>query len=147
MDVRDVLNAAIDDECAAYELYASTAGRAGNPAVRSLLLALADEERGHRELLESLDADRIQAFTPEARQDLKVADQLSEKAIREDSDLQDVMIYAMHKEQEAREFYARMSLALPDAELSGLFHKLSVMENTHKARLEELYEEVFLREN
>jgi rubrerythrin len=147
MDARDILNAAIDDECAAYELYASTASRTDEPAARELLLELAEEEKRHRELLEEVQPALADAFQPESRPDMKLSDHLQERPLSEDSDLQDVVIYAMHREQQARDFYARMSLAMPDRDLSRLFHNLSVMENAHKARLEEFYEQAFLRES
>jgi rubrerythrin len=60
--------------------------------------------------------------------------------------VQQALIYAMQKEQEARRFYTRLALGMPDDKLAKLFHDLAVMEGQHKAKLEDLYEEHFLRE-
>jgi rubrerythrin len=147
MDVEEALGVAIEKEIAAYQLYARTAERADDPALKSLLAEMAGQEDRHRELLQGIDPAQCGAFQPEERRDLKMAEYLEKRPLRADAGIQDVVLYAMHREQEAREFYAQMAESVADSEVAGLFRQLSSMENSHKARLEELYEAMFMRDN
>jgi rubrerythrin len=74
-------------------------------------------------------------------QDLKSAEYLEDRPLDPDAGLQDIVIYAMHREEEARDFYRRMADSAPGAELRELFGKLAAMERSHKGRLEEFYEQ------
>lgn len=141
MDVQEVLDAAIRKEQAACELYSRTAAESPAPGARALLSELAEQERQHREALESLDPASLGAFEPDLRQDLKIAEYLEDRPLDPDAGLQDIVIYAMHREEEARDFYRRMADSAPGEELRELFGKLAAMERGHKGRLEEFYEQ------
>ncbi|MFP4026390.1 MAG: ferritin-like domain-containing protein [Candidatus Brocadiia bacterium] len=146
MDKKQILKAAIKKEVEAHDLYADMAERTDNPGARSLLEDLAEEEDGHRQLLEGLSAEEIDKFTPPEKRDLKLTEHLKSKPLKENSSLQDVLVHAMEREKRAREFYETMAQSTDGKTWSTLFGKLAKMENTHKARLEEFYEEVFLQE-
>lgn len=147
MDLQEVLSAAVAKEVAASRLYRTCADGAEDPAVRALMSELAADEEAHRELLESLDAERIEAFSPEARRDLRITEYLEDRSLAPESGLQATMIHAMHREGRARDFYSAMESRVGDERARELFRKLSTMENTHKAQLEELYESTFMRES
>ena len=146
VDTLQILKTAIRKEVEAHDVYADTAQRTDNPAVRALLSELAAEEARHRELLEGLPPEQADAFTPPEGRDMKISDHLEAKPLGAGSGLQEVMVHAMDRETAAREFYLAMADGAADPELKGLLEKLAAMENAHKARLEELYEDVFLRE-
>lgn len=147
MDVKDVLDAAIAKEVGACELYTVTAEATDDPALRALLSDMAAQENHHRELLQGIEPEQCGVFQPEPRQGLKLAEYLEERPLSPDASLQDVMLYAMHREEEAREFYALMADAVGDEQVAQLFRSLATMEHSHKAKLEEQYEDMFLREN
>jgi len=142
----EVLAAAIAKEEHAQSLYAGTAAKADNPAVKALLLDLAGQEASHKELLAELDPAELDAFRPDSRSDLKIAEYLRERPLSETANLQEVRTYAMKRELEAREFYALMAEAVDDDVVGELFARLARAENAHKARLEETYSNLFLRE-
>ena len=141
-----LIRIAIEKEIEAYELYTNVARRTDNPAAKALLQELAAEEDKHRALLEGLKPEQVQSFKPPRLRDLQITEYLSAKPLGPDSGLQDVLIHAMKREQRAREFYEAMGGATQDAALRTLLEKLATMEKSHKARLEALYEEVFMRE-
>lgn len=146
MDVSEVLSAAVRKEQAAVELYQKAGAQSEEPAVRELLSDLVAEERRHRALLEGLDPGTVGRFQPAERTDMKIAEYLRDVPSAPTDDLQQTLTWAMKREQEARDFYARMAEAVEPEDVRELFTRLSTMENGHKARLEELYEGMFLRE-
>lgn len=147
MDVKGAIQMAVDKEQAAFDLYSGLAGMTDVPATRSLLEELAEEERSHRKLLSELDPARIAEFEPEDREDMQITEFLKDVAAPPRGNFQETLIYAMEREQEARDFYGRMAGRAGAPRLHELFEKLATMENTHKARLEELYEDIFMRES
>lgn len=148
MKPSDVLSLAIRKEIEACGLYTNVAQRTDNPAAKTLLHELAAEEARHRSALEGVPAEQVEAFNPpSAGQDLKIAEYLEPRPLGPDSGLQEVLIHAMKREAEARDFYATMAAATEDAQLTDLLEKLSAMEGSHKSRLEAFYDDVFLREN
>ena len=147
MDLKDLIAAAAAKEAAAHDLYAETAAAAEDPAVKALLTELAGDEARHREMLEGLDVGRLAAFAPQAPRDMKLAEYMDEKPLSPQAGLQEAMVYATHREQEARDFYAGMAASVGEPAAAALFGKLAAMEAGHKARLEQLYEEMFLRDN
>ena len=77
---------------------------------------------------------------------MRITEYLEGKTLAPDSTLQDAMVFAMKREEQARRFYEAMAAAVQSGELADLLAKLAAMEAAHKARLEALYEDVFLRE-
>lgn len=146
MDARAVLGMAIAREIEAHDLYADVARQSDNPAVRELLSQLAEQEARHRELLEGVEPERLARFASDEGEDRRVAEHLAPAQLSPEAGAQQALIYAMQKEQEARRFYTRLALGIPDERLARLFHELALMEGEHKAKLEDLYEEHFLRE-
>jgi len=146
MDTPKLLDTAIAREVAAYRLYEALADEATSPDVKTLLTHLAGQEREHERLLQDLEPDAVAAFVPEHRPDAQLTEYLREAPEAPTGNLQDALTYAMQRELEARDAYRRMADLAADATTKALLEKLSVMENTHKAKLEELYEDIFMRE-
>jgi rubrerythrin len=147
MDLKELIAAAVAKEAAAHDLYAGTAENAEDPAVKALLTELAGDEAAHRKMLEGLDVESLGSFAPEAPRDLGLAEYMEDRPLSAQAGLQEAMLYATHREQEARDFYAGMASSVGDPAAAGLFQKLATMEAGHKARLEALYEDMFLGEN
>jgi rubrerythrin len=147
MDAGTVLEKAIQKEAEARDLYRQTGERAENPAVKTLMADLARQEATHKQMLESLPEDQAAALVPVGdKPDLKISDHLESKHLSPDSSLQDALTFAMQREEAARNFYSTMAESVDSGELKALMEKLAGMERTHKTRLEELYEDIFLRE-
>ena len=76
----------------------------------------------------------------------ELAQYLAPKPLAADSSLQDVLVHAMKREEEAMVFYLTMAEQAAQDDLRVLLEGLSEMENSHKARLEAFYEDVFMQE-
>ncbi len=146
MDATKALDMAIKKEVEAHTLYRSVARKMDDPAARTLLAELAEEEVRHRALLEELTGDQAASFKPPQGRSRNIVNYLTSKPLRADSSLQQILVYAMKREDEARAFYQTMARAADNADLRALLENLSAMEDSHKARLEILYEDVFMQE-
>lgn len=146
MDTQEILDLAIQKEVEAYDLYTGASEKTDNPGAKKLLDELAEQEAYHRSLLEGLPPEQADEFEPPKEKDRHISEHLESRPLGPDSSLQDVLIHAMEREEAARKFYAAIAENAESADLRSLLEKLSTMEDAHKARLEDFYEEVFLQE-
>ena len=145
--LKNILERAIQSEEHSYNTYTHLAGKVDRPESKKLLESLAQQELKHKEMLESFDPRAAGAFKPEKIEDQKIAEFLAAAPLDTSASVQDVVLFAMKKEQAAYEFYARMGEFSPPAEAKGLFDRLAGEELKHKTSLETLYEDMFMREN
>ena len=95
-EIREIIDFAIKKEIEAYDMYSGIAQSSNNPAVQKLLSELASDELSHKEALENLSkANKILNFDIDEVKDLKLSDHLQSTTIDEDSDLQEVLVFAM----------------------------------------------------
>ncbi len=147
-EIKELIQFAIKKEKEAYKLYFGFAKKTENPAAKKLLEELAEEELGHKKILQNLsETESILNFQIKPVQDLKLSDHLVGHTIDENSDMQAVLIYAMKAEKVAFELYTKMAEAALDDQNISLFQKLAQMELSHKNRLETLYEDTFYTDN
>jgi rubrerythrin len=144
MDVDQILRHAIEKETEAARLYGRTAERTEDESLAPLLRELKGDEEGHRQELEALRERGAADFRPEAALDLDLAQYMEAKPLSPDATLREALQYAMRREHDAWEVYRTMADACRDAEARELFQRLAVMENSHKARLEEEFYRLFL---
>ena len=71
---------------------------------------------------------------------------LEEKPLDEKATEQDIFIHAIHEEKRAVDFYKKMSEQCEGAPMAGMYKQLAMDEETHLARLEELYESLYMQE-
>ncbi len=141
-EARKIIMGAIDDEVEAYTYYKNVEGRVKDAALKKLFEDLAGEETQHRELLETFLARDPAEFRWKASRDYKVADTLETPKLTEDLTPKDGIVLAIKKEQLAMDMYNELATLSTDAEQERLFTQLANMEESHKARLEDLYTEV-----
>jgi rubrerythrin len=144
MDVQEILLYAIEKEIEAVDLYGRTARRAEDPQLGAMLQALKGDEEAHRRDLEELRESGLEGFRPEATLDLNLAQYVARTPLSPHATLREALQYAMHREHDAWELYVQMADACEDPEARQLFQRLAVMENSHKARLEEQFYRLFL---
>ncbi|MHA2088618.1 MAG: ferritin-like domain-containing protein [Promethearchaeota archaeon] len=147
-DIKEIIEFAIKKEIEAYELYSGSANKTKNPAAKKLLEELAEEERGHKSILQNFSkADEMLNFKLEPVQDLKLSDHLLASPIDENSDIQAVLTFAMKAEKAAFELYTQMSKAAIEGKDSKIFQNLAQMELIRKNKLESLYDDMFYTDN
>ncbi len=141
-EARTIIKGAIDDEVEAYTYYKTVEEKVKDPALRKLFEDLAGEETQHRQLLETFLTKNPTEFRWKASKDYKVADTLETPKLTEDLTPKEGIVIAIKKEQLAMDMYNELATLSTDAEQERLFTQLANMEESHKARLEDLYTEV-----
>ena len=142
-----LLKLAAMKENEAHWFYKNAAARVQDPGGQAMLKELAEEELKHKDLLESFDPAKVKDWKQTHVTDLRISDFLEEKVISEDSSPQEIMIYAMKREDKAQEFFEKAASGTSDAGVRKTFEMLAEEEAKHKLKLEKLYDEVILKEN
>lgn len=146
---QDALEVAINEEIKAYNLYTNLSKKVSGSGSKTMLQELAAQEKGHQLLLEkALEAKNVTVLGNKLPTENRgIADFLVESEIDEDSTPQDVMIFAIKAELKAFNFYNEMKGYFAGSALETLFSTLAAEEQRHKIKLEEEYEDYFMKEN
>ncbi len=145
----ELMDAAIYKEIAAEALYSAAQQNTTDAGARALLRELCDQERQHSAQLKTLK-DKGPSGVKWRRglaPALSLSDHLTGSDSLEGAGLQDTLIYAMKREQQAVQFYAAMTGALGDPAAKRLCEGLAQEELRHKMRLETLYDDTFYKED
>ena len=105
-DLETIINAAIETEIEAYEFYMAAAEKMQDASARSLFLELAEEEKGHREILSKLDLANFEGLSSMKQADFGLAKQVSKPKLSVDMNFQEAVALAMKNEEEAMQLYA-----------------------------------------
>lgn len=145
----ELLDSAIYKEIASQAVYDAAQNKTEDPGVKALLKELAKEEFGHAERLKKLKEQGLSNrdwHQPEIP-NLKISEYLTGGEKLEGAGLQDTLIFAMKREQQAVEFYSKMMGMMRDETAKQLCESLVHEELKHKLRLEMLYDNLFYGEN
>lgn len=142
-----ILIFAIRREHDARELYVMFRDMVKDPGAKTLLEDLANQELGHSNLLENaLKGGNIERIGGKKEiKDLHLGDYMVSEDIDPESSPQDVMLFAIKKEQEAYNIYHMLRGNYEGTELEELFARLAQEELRHKETLEREYEEHFMQ--
>lgn len=148
--VREIIQQAIKTEEASYALYTSASQRVKDPAAKAGLADLAEQEKQHKAKLEGLLAGdlgwAVHLSQREEVRDLQIGEFLEARPLTEESDLQDVLIVAMKREEATGAFYQQMAGLVEPGPVKDLFEMLAKEEVKHKEYVESIYEEVVYRD-
>ncbi len=151
MTIKEILSDAIQGEAEAYDLYTKAQAMVQTEHIKALLRELAQEELGHRNVLERMLANpdqiqgQVRAVQEATIEDFKIADHLVARPLGPDSTFQDVCIFAAQKEQQSHELYRDLA-AQNTGEIRDLLEAMSKDELRHKNLVEGWYEEVIYQE-
>jgi rubrerythrin len=144
--LEDVLHFAIRREHDARELYLMFQTRVKDVGAKALLADLAAYELGHQKLLEDvLKGGKVGRIGRKKIVDLSLNDYLVAEKIVPGSNPQDIMVFAIKKEQEAYDIYHALMGNYAGTALEGLFSRLAMEELKHKETLEREYEQHFMQ--
>jgi rubrerythrin len=145
--LNDVLTFAIRKEHDSRELYMMFRDLVKDPGAKALLEDLANQELGHKNLLEhALKKANVELIGGKKEvKDLHLSDYMITEDIAPDSTPQKVMLFAMKKEQESYSMYNMLLGNYEGTELDDLFARLAQEEMHHKEILEREYEEHFMQ--
>ena len=151
MDIEQLLNIAIKSEINAAEIYKKMADKTKIVFLKEKLNFLANEEIGHRNLLEKLFKTKFPHKTQKLDVDIKTP--LPKLTITDDMLISDMITQAMEAEKKASDFYKNLEEKFEEEEEKSMARYLSHMEESHyyllKSELEishnfELYDEVHM---
>jgi rubrerythrin len=144
-DMLELWDTAIYKEIASQSLYIEARNETEDPAAEMMLARLADEELKHAEILKKL---KEAGWKPEEWSATKVADLKTSEYLRAPDTLagvglQEVLIFAMKREQQSMEFYTRLMGSARQEEAKALCARLAQEELKHEMKLELEYERMF----
>ena len=148
-ELTNLLDSAIYKEITSQATYVAAQSRTQDPGAKELLKELAKEELGHSQRLKKFKEKELtkQKWYQEKVPDLMLSDYLTGGNKIEGAGLQDALIFAMKREQQAIEFYSKMMGVLRNEAAKQLCENLVHEELKHKLRLETLYDSLFYAEN
>lgn len=142
----DVLKFAVAKEEEAARTYDGLAKTAKGGAAK-LFRDLAKQEEGHKAKLLKIEKSSLPAKPVKDVPDLKISDYLSAVEVGPDSPYQDVLIFAMKREESAAALYGDLARVATTESARSLFLTLAGEEKKHKLQIEKEYDENVLKEN
>ncbi len=141
--VNEILDRAIKVEEESYRFYMDLIKIVKFTNVKETLKFLAEEELNHKKLLEGVKQGKTLVINPP--KDLKLSDHLPKKTeVDENADIADILELAMSRERSEYEFYKKMEEVSETNK--ELFKFLAQQEIAHKAKIEEIYDEIVYSE-
>jgi rubrerythrin len=142
-----LVSLAIKREEEAYDFYMKAAEDSDLKASSKLLKDLAGQEVVHKQKLEeALKEGVCDTFTCSSVEEVEKLDldqYLVDIPLLPSSAPQDVLIVAIKKEAAANSFYKALSELTGNASHRSVFETLAKEEDTHKTRLQNMYDDVF----
>jgi len=142
---QEVITFAIDKEIKSYNFYTDASKVTKYSGAKELFSDLAQQEVGHRKLLEKLDMEKIAQEKIEKVPDLKISDYMVDAEFNPDMSYADILRKAMKMEERALKLYNDMKEENKEANLIKLFSLLANEEAKHKLRLEKIYDDEILK--
>jgi len=136
---KEILKMAIENEVEAAEFYQGVYDKTQDASLKDIFGKLANEERGHRKMLEGFFNNESKPLKFKETSGYKVAESVEMPRLSMDMKPADAIALAMKKEQEAMEMYQAFAAASDDAGQKETFENLARMEQSHKTHLEDLY--------
>ena len=146
--LRELLEAAMYREIASQAFYIAGQSGTDDPGAKALMKELAEAELNHLQMLKELAQRdwKEGQWHGESIRNLMMSDYLIGSDKLEGSGLQDTLVLAMKREQQAVEFYSQMMTTFRDEDAKRLCERLVHEELKHKQRLELFYDDLFYGE-
>jgi len=145
----ELLDTAMYKEIASQAFYIAGRNLTKDPGAKALMKELAEEELRHSQWLKELKERGLEKSQWHAEKipNLMISEFLVQRDTLAGAGLQEVLVFAIKREQQAVEFYSRMMGAIRDETAKGLCERLVHQELKHKLRLETFYDDLFYGEN
>lgn len=134
-----IMEMAIAAEMEAHEFYKNVAATVSDASLKMIFKEFAEEEQGHRNILEGIKENEKQNFSFSIGPDYKVSEVVQLPQLTMTMKPSDAIALAMKKEEEAMKIYKSFAAASNDPEKQQIFTSLAVMEEGHKTKMEALY--------
>ncbi len=143
------LEAAIEMEEEGFRNYLKALHTVQQKGAKEILRENALDELNHKHQLEKalvegqMEASELQKLLPT----MNLGAIFPKKELGPASGVREALLYAIHLEKEAVEFYGKVADGCAGAPMAALFARLKAEESSHLQRLEDLYEAHFMTEN
>ena len=141
----EVIQFAIKKEIGSVNFYTRASEVAKHSGTKEFFLELAEEEKGHRKLLEDLTMGKVAEARMESIPDLKISDYMSDVEFRPDISYADIIRMSMKSEEQSLRLYNDLKDSNQDTELKKLFTFLAQEEAKHKLKFEKIYDDEILK--
>ena len=147
-ELTELLDEAMYKEIASQAFYIAGQNKAQDPSAKVLMKELAEEELKHLQWLKNLKERGLGKpdWHQEKVPNLMISEYLTGGETLEGAGLQDTLIFAIKREQQAVEFYSKMMGVMRDETAKHLCEKLVHEELKHRLRLEIFYEDLLYEE-
>ena len=147
-ELTELLDEAMYKEIASQAFYIAGQNKAQDPSAKVLMKELAEEELKHLQWLKNLKERGLgkRDWHQEKVPNLMISEYLTGGETLEGAGLQDTLIFAIKREQQAVEFYSKMMGVMRDETAKHLCEKLVHEELKHRLRLEIFYEDLLYEE-
>jgi len=142
---QEVIRFAIEKEIRTFDLYTMCGQIAKYSGAKELFEELAEEEEGHRRLLENLRLERVAQTKLEPIPDLRISDYLIDVECRPDSSYADILRLVMKNEEHSVKLYDDLKKSCRDENLEKLFDFIAHEETKHKLKFEKIYDDEILK--
>jgi rubrerythrin len=142
----DILKFAVSKEEEAARTYADLAKTAKGGAGK-MFQEFSKQEEGHKAKILKIEKSSLPAKPVKAIPDLKISDYLAEVAVGPESTYQDILVFAMKREEASTALYTDLAKVATTEATRSLFLLLAEEEKKHKLRIEKEYDENVLKEN
>jgi rubrerythrin len=144
----EALEKAVEMEARSFEIYRKAYLDSKNRVAKDLLKDLALDELRHKYVLEKAFFEETVLLHDSGMKQgpsMKFSLLFEERPLQKHSTEQDVMLYAIHEEKRAVDYYKNMAGQCSGAPMEEMYRRLAEDEEGHLARLEEVYESVYLK--
>ncbi len=149
--VDEVLETAKKIEESSYNFYTNAQNFVSQPHLKEELKALAEQEVEHKKRIEEMinrGVDEVaKGLVIDKIQDMKLGDYLLPSKIDSKSNIQDILIAAIKREDMTHQFYQNLLKGAKDEDLRKVLEFLSIEELKHKNKLQFLYDDLIYQEN
>jgi len=148
-ELAELLDTAIYKEIASQAFYIAGQSRTQDPGAKVLMKELAHEELKHSEWLKNFQEKGLgkQDWHQDKVPNLMISEYLTGGDTLEGAGLQETLVFAMKREQQAVEFYSKMMGIMRDETAKHLCERLVREELKHKLKLEMFYDDFFYGED
>jgi rubrerythrin len=112
-----------------------------------MLEEMAEQELGHKRLLQGMDREKVHEYRFIKVPDLKIGDYMVDVEYRDDMTFREILVFAMKAEEKAVRLYSEASHLTDAPEIQRMLLMLANEEKKHKFNLESLYDDKILSEN
>jgi rubrerythrin len=144
--LEDVIAFAVKREETAYQLYKTAAERATNPGIRKMFEEMAAEELGHKEVFSRIEVAEALSAQIDAAHDMKLSQYMVDPPFRPDMTYAELLRFAIKVEENACNLYRAAADITTDPRLKKTLQVFADVENGHRLRLEEVYDERVMTE-